>query len=103
MKRPEFWVGQNIAGLGKIVRFHESAHEVRGSGRRLQSLFHYELVAAASVARRGSGVFLSLAVFPRLRGSTSSSFDVVELTHDGLGFSADIQSLLTRGVQHRSV
>ena len=44
-------------GLGKIVRFHESAYEVRGPGQRLQSLFHYELMAAVSVARRGSGGF----------------------------------------------
>ena len=57
MKGPEFWVGQTIPGLGKIVRFHESAYEVRGPGRRLQSLFHYELMAAVSVARRGSGGF----------------------------------------------
>ena len=57
MKGPEFWVGQTIAGLGKIVRFHESAYEVRGPGRRLQSLFHYELMAAVSVARQSSGGF----------------------------------------------
>lgn len=56
MKGPEFWVGQTIVGLGKIVRFREAVYEVRGSGRRLQSLFHYELMAAVSVARQGSGV-----------------------------------------------
>ena len=57
MKGPDFWVGQTVIGLGKIVRFHDATYEVRSSGRRLQSLFHYELMAAVSVARQGSGVF----------------------------------------------
>jgi hypothetical protein len=56
MKGPEFWVGQTVEGLGKIVRFHESVFEVHKSGRRLQTLYHYELMSAVSIARRSSGV-----------------------------------------------
>ena len=33
-------------------------------------------------------------------GALHPAFDVVELTHDGLGFSADIQSLLIRGIPY---
>lgn len=57
MQGPEFWVGQTVRGLGKILRFRDSVYEVRGPGRRVKSLFHYELMAAVSKARQGSGVF----------------------------------------------
>jgi hypothetical protein len=74
MKGPDFWVGQTIVVLGKVVRFHDPTCEVRRSGQRLQSLFYHELMAAASVARQGSGFFWSLAISPVYVGALHAGF-----------------------------
>ena len=56
MRGPGFWVGKVIPSLGKITSFDEGIYSVESAGvfhtPETNSFFHYELMAAASIARQ---------------------------------------------------
>jgi hypothetical protein len=56
MRGPVFWVGKVIPSLGKITSFDEGIYSVEAAGvfhtPETNTFFHYELMAAVSIARQ---------------------------------------------------